>query len=125
MLKHLFETTNNQCLICFNNSTYCMPVENMQSYYKFNFTCDCNALYHEKCLVDWNSIKSRCPTCHKYFYINVLYNKNSIDKIKAHILNLIFLIGFILNLIFLIGFILNVCIIINTAIEFVKAIHQY
>ena len=114
----MFKITNKQCLICWNYSTYCKPVEKMQTFYQFNFTCNCDGLYHKQCLIDWNSTKNSCPTCHKSYYLNILYNNNKF-KNKMNVFHVLFS-----NLLNVLGYISNICIIINTTITIVDAIHQ-
>lgn len=83
------------CLICWlpNNNTDL--VKNMKQFAYILTTCDCNALFHDKCLKTWIENSQSCPICRKQLAIRNIYNFNN----NIHV-NIIFFFFFIIILVF-------------------------
>ena len=47
----------NRCIICINEieKEFCF------------LTCNCNNIYHNKCINKWLAINKKCPTCNHIF----------------------------------------------------------
>jgi len=62
------DQSENVCLICWlPDNYYNTPLKNMKEFSFIIATCECNALFHYKCLNEWISNSKSCPICRKSF----------------------------------------------------------
>ena len=59
------EQTNKLCLICWLPSNKNETIQNMKTISHIVVICDCNPIFHKKCLDIWINKTSSCPICRK------------------------------------------------------------
>ena len=64
--EEIVEEDINICLICWFPDIEKNLVKNMKEFSYIITTCNCNALIHDKCLIQWLANSSTCPICRKH-----------------------------------------------------------
>jgi hypothetical protein len=76
---------DNVCLICWLPNNTKTPVKNMKEFTFIITSCDCNALFHDKCLNQWLTNSTSCPICRKIVIKNTIQNCPNYIIIKGFI----------------------------------------
>lgn len=116
------------CLICWLPNNNNDLVKNMKQFAFILTTCDCNALFHHKCLKTWIENSQSCPICRKQLAIRNIYNLNHNIHIKlicffffynyTNVFLQIINIFYIINLFLLYAYVLYIILLVNTHFEY-------
>ena len=76
------EQTNKLCLICWLPSNKNETIQNMKTISHIVVICDCNPIFHKKCLDIWINKTSSCPICRKKITITseIIITETTINK---------------------------------------------
>ena len=76
------EQTNKLCLICWFPSNKNETIQNMKTISHIVVICDCNPIFHKKCLDIWINKTSSCPICRKKITITseIIITETTINK---------------------------------------------
>jgi hypothetical protein len=76
------EQTNKLCLICWLPSNKNETIQNMKNISHIVVICDCNPIFHKKCLDIWINKTSSCPICRKKITITseIIITETTINK---------------------------------------------
>ncbi len=64
-IENTLEQSSNVCLICWNSDELNDKVTYLKNFSNFISICNCNALFHNKCLHTWINKSPSCPICRK------------------------------------------------------------